>query len=194
MGIPITSLIQTTGEINTMDCIGCGRCVSVCPQNVLEIQDVKNYIPNFFSLGIFSKHSLPRDILFGLSLGTGGSAILIGLPRLFSSIDLKLPLSFIKYFNSVSNLGNGLVSMVLIGSLAGGLYLKAKGSSFQAVDSPHSTKEKSNLPPILAPSVFVLLIWTIMYHIPSDISVMWFLIASMVFLWSVVSYSILTFN
>jgi glutamate synthase (NADPH) small chain len=47
MGIPITRLIKEKGQIRTVECIGCGRCVNVCPKKALEIHDVRNFLKNF---------------------------------------------------------------------------------------------------------------------------------------------------
>jgi len=42
MGIPINRLVTEKGEINSVECMGCGRCVNVCPQDVLSIYDVRD--------------------------------------------------------------------------------------------------------------------------------------------------------
>jgi len=44
MGIPIKSLIQKYGEINSPDCIGCGRCVTECPTGALRFVDIRDYL------------------------------------------------------------------------------------------------------------------------------------------------------
>jgi len=44
MGIPIMTLVREQGEINVADCMGCGRCVTECPENVLQFRDVRTKI------------------------------------------------------------------------------------------------------------------------------------------------------
>ncbi|MBW1944553.1 MAG: 4Fe-4S binding protein [Deltaproteobacteria bacterium] len=46
MGIPVQYLVETKGEVNVPDCVGCGRCVTNCPKGVLSFSDVR---------GLFSK-------------------------------------------------------------------------------------------------------------------------------------------
>ncbi len=36
MGIPISRLVKEKGQIRTVECMGCGRCVTVCPKQVLS--------------------------------------------------------------------------------------------------------------------------------------------------------------
>lgn len=47
MGVPIKTLIREKGEINTADCVGCGRCVTQCPRNALRMVDFRDYLPGF---------------------------------------------------------------------------------------------------------------------------------------------------
>jgi glutamate synthase (NADPH) small chain len=42
MGIPLRRLIAEHGEIKVTDCVGCGRCVQVCPHQALHIEDVRD--------------------------------------------------------------------------------------------------------------------------------------------------------
>ncbi|MBW1943108.1 MAG: 4Fe-4S binding protein [Deltaproteobacteria bacterium] len=51
MGIPVQYLVETKGEVNVPDCVGCGRCVTNCPKGVLEFSDVR---------GLFKK-TLPPE-------------------------------------------------------------------------------------------------------------------------------------
>jgi polyferredoxin len=52
MGIPIARLVQEKGEVRSAECMGCGRCVSACPQHVLAT----------YSFGGFVKQSVMRII------------------------------------------------------------------------------------------------------------------------------------
>lgn len=43
MAIPVASLGRKSGEVTIIEeCMGCARCVVSCPQNALEIRDVRN--------------------------------------------------------------------------------------------------------------------------------------------------------
>jgi ferredoxin len=42
MGIPIRDIVKTKGEVNVVDCVGCGRCVTTCPENALRFYDVRD--------------------------------------------------------------------------------------------------------------------------------------------------------
>ncbi len=44
MGVPIMTLVREQGEVNVADCMGCGRCVTECPENVLQFRDVRNIV------------------------------------------------------------------------------------------------------------------------------------------------------
>ncbi|MEI6128138.1 MAG: 4Fe-4S dicluster domain-containing protein, partial [Pseudomonadota bacterium] len=44
MGIPIARLIKEKGQIRSVECIGCGRCVNVCPKKALSVFDVRHFI------------------------------------------------------------------------------------------------------------------------------------------------------
>jgi len=44
LGIPIRSLIRTKGEIKVADCVGCGRCIQVCPKGALHFVDIRDYL------------------------------------------------------------------------------------------------------------------------------------------------------
>lgn len=50
MGIPIARMVKEKGQIRTIECMGCGRCVNICPQNVLS----------FYSVVGLVKERLPR--------------------------------------------------------------------------------------------------------------------------------------
>ncbi len=49
MGIPVSSLIKSSGEVKVADCVGCGRCIYSCPTKALKFVDVRNYIKAFAS-------------------------------------------------------------------------------------------------------------------------------------------------
>ena len=43
MGIPVCEQINKYGHIKTIEeCMGCARCITKCPKNVLEIKDIRN--------------------------------------------------------------------------------------------------------------------------------------------------------
>ncbi|KAH3760749.1 4Fe-4S binding protein [Pelomyxa schiedti] len=42
MGVPVEELVNKDGKITSPDCMGCGRCVAVCPKKVLKIEDVRD--------------------------------------------------------------------------------------------------------------------------------------------------------
>jgi polyferredoxin len=42
MGIPVQCLVETKNEVNVPDCVGCGRCITNCPNEVLRFSDVRN--------------------------------------------------------------------------------------------------------------------------------------------------------
>jgi len=45
MGIPVASQGRASGRITMIEeCMGCGRCVVSCPDNALEIRDVRNFL------------------------------------------------------------------------------------------------------------------------------------------------------
>lgn len=45
MGIPVASQIQETGQITTIEeCMGCGRCVTSCPQKSLQFCDARDLV------------------------------------------------------------------------------------------------------------------------------------------------------
>ena len=44
MGIPVSSLVKKYGQVKVSDCVGCGRCVSMCPTKALEFRDVRSYL------------------------------------------------------------------------------------------------------------------------------------------------------
>jgi len=50
MGIPIARMVKEKGQIRTIECMGCGRCVNTCPQNALS----------FYSVVGLVKERLPR--------------------------------------------------------------------------------------------------------------------------------------
>jgi len=42
MGIPVQQLVETKGEVNVPDCVGCGRCITNCPKGVLRFYDIRD--------------------------------------------------------------------------------------------------------------------------------------------------------
>lgn len=42
MGVPIRKLIKEKGMIRSTECMGCGRCIHVCPKGVLTFHDYKD--------------------------------------------------------------------------------------------------------------------------------------------------------
>ena len=44
MGIPVLAQGRTKGKIDVADCMGCGRCVTECPQNSLGFHDARNLL------------------------------------------------------------------------------------------------------------------------------------------------------
>lgn len=47
MGIPVRRYIQEKGAVHTPECMGCRRCVEVCPEGALEIRDVRDRFRGF---------------------------------------------------------------------------------------------------------------------------------------------------
>lgn len=47
MGVPVRGLIREKGVLRTAECMGCGRCVNVCPQGVLSFHDVRDTIRGY---------------------------------------------------------------------------------------------------------------------------------------------------
>lgn len=43
MGIPITDMVSGRGEIRTVECMGCGRCVDACAHGVLRIESAAKW-------------------------------------------------------------------------------------------------------------------------------------------------------
>ena len=43
MGVPIVDLVARHGEIKTVECMGCGRCVDACPNMVLSIESAAKW-------------------------------------------------------------------------------------------------------------------------------------------------------
>jgi NADPH-dependent glutamate synthase beta subunit-like oxidoreductase/ferredoxin len=55
MGIPIRSLVEGHGEVKVADCVGCGRCVTACPNGALRFIDIRDYLGARFPW----RHSVP---------------------------------------------------------------------------------------------------------------------------------------
>ena len=43
MGVPIADLVARKGQIKTVECMGCGRCVHACPNGVLKIESAAKW-------------------------------------------------------------------------------------------------------------------------------------------------------
>ena len=43
MGVPISELVSKKGEVRTVECMGCGRCVNACPRGVLRIESAAKW-------------------------------------------------------------------------------------------------------------------------------------------------------
>jgi len=52
MGIPIARLVQEKGAVRSTECMGCGRCVSACPQGALST----------YSFGALAQQALSRFV------------------------------------------------------------------------------------------------------------------------------------
>ena len=59
MGIPVQILVETKGEVNVPDCVGCGRCITNCPKEVLRFSDVRNL---FKKTPSSVENDLPADV------------------------------------------------------------------------------------------------------------------------------------
>lgn len=46
MGIPIAQMVKEKGQIRTVECMGCGRCVNVCPQQILSFHSAGSILKN----------------------------------------------------------------------------------------------------------------------------------------------------
>jgi ferredoxin len=44
MGIPVLAIGRRHGRIKTNECMGCGRCITECPANILSFVDARNRI------------------------------------------------------------------------------------------------------------------------------------------------------
>lgn len=44
MGVPLRKLIKEHGAIQVADCVGCGRCIQVCPKGALRFVDIRDYL------------------------------------------------------------------------------------------------------------------------------------------------------
>lgn len=44
MGIPLRQVLMDHGQIKLADCVGCGRCVQVCPRDALHMEDVRDWL------------------------------------------------------------------------------------------------------------------------------------------------------
>ena len=60
MGIPVQQLVETKGEVNVPDCVGCGRCITNCPKEVLRFSDVRHL---FKKTPSSVEDSLPKSVV-----------------------------------------------------------------------------------------------------------------------------------
>jgi ferredoxin len=44
MGIPIAAMVKKKGQIRSIECMGCGRCVNICPKNALSFHGVTDFV------------------------------------------------------------------------------------------------------------------------------------------------------
>ncbi len=44
MGIPIADFVQRNGQVRTVECMGCGRCVKACPKGILKIESAAKFL------------------------------------------------------------------------------------------------------------------------------------------------------
>ena len=49
MGVPITTMVKEKGQIRTIECMGCGRCVTVCPHQVLSFYSAAHAFKNLLN-------------------------------------------------------------------------------------------------------------------------------------------------
>ena len=73
MGIPVQHLVETKGEVNVPDCVGCGRCITNCPKEVLRFSDVRNLFKRTSAV----ESDLPADVEH-----SDGKSNIISLPTL----------------------------------------------------------------------------------------------------------------
>jgi len=64
MGIPVQHLVETKGEVNVPDCVGCGRCITNCPKKVLSFSDVRSL---FKQTPAAVESCRPKDANFGVN-------------------------------------------------------------------------------------------------------------------------------
>ena len=50
MGVPVARLVAEKGQIRTIECMGCGRCVSACPNDVLQFHSFWAHIARVLPL------------------------------------------------------------------------------------------------------------------------------------------------
>ena len=52
MGIPIATMVKDKGQIRSIECMGCGRCVNICPQNALSFHSAAGFLKKIISKNI----------------------------------------------------------------------------------------------------------------------------------------------
>jgi ferredoxin len=49
MGIPVSKMVKEKGRVRTIECMGCGRCVNICPKQALSFHSAAGFLKTLFS-------------------------------------------------------------------------------------------------------------------------------------------------